>query len=353
MTAITERPKRIVFISSRVRLLIGFTLLFTIVFAGAFYWFYVYSTNVAMNRLKQEVLDMVKGAAQGVNVDEFVGLANEGEVRADGYTDDPRYWSHVDWLVRVSRTNPNAQVYSYITGTELKEVIFIGSVGAVNTSPGGDPPPWGAKFKERYTSSGKGSANLLTGLDHLGAKTTIYEDKWGSWMSGYGPIVNAQGEKVGAIGVDISADYVKEVQQGIVNRMVVAFAITYIILFALVYAVSTLFTRPIVALAQIATEIGEGKYDQEWSRVDRVGTIRDEINTLTNVFHSMVDKVAEREKSLRARVAQLEIMIDRSKLETQVQEIVDSDFFQDLRSKVQDMRSRFKDEPGTKKTQDK
>src|SRR5512134_2548548 len=183
MAEITERPKRTVFISSRVRLLIGFTLLFTVVFAGAFYWFYVYSTTVAMNRLKQEVLDMVQGSAEGVAVDEFVALANEGVVRDDGYTDDPRYWAHVDWLVRVSRTNPNAQVYSYVAGTEPKEVIFIGSVGAVNTSPGGDPPPWGAKFKEHYTSSGKGSANLLTGLDHLGAKTTIYEDKWGSWMS--------------------------------------------------------------------------------------------------------------------------------------------------------------------------
>ncbi|HET9910457.1 MAG TPA: hypothetical protein VFQ13_01140, partial [Anaerolineales bacterium] len=309
--------------------------------------------TVAMNRLKQEVLDMVQGSAEGVAVDEFVALANEGIVRDDGYTDDPRYWAHVDWLVRVSRTNPNAQVYSYVAGTEPKEVIFIGSVGAVNTSPGGDPPPWGAKFKEHYTSSGKGSANLLTGLDHLGAKTTIYEDKWGSWMSGYGPIVNAKGEKVGAIGVDISADYVKEVQQGIVNRMVTAFAVTYIVLFALVYAISTLFTRPIVALAGIATEIGEGKYDQEWSQVDKVGSVRDEINTLTSVFHSMVDKVAEREKSLRARVAQLEIMIDHSKLETQVKEIVDSDFFQDLRSKVQDMRSRFKDGPTTDNDQKK
>jgi hypothetical protein len=46
-------------------------------------------------------------------------------------------------------------------------------------------------------------------------------------------------------------------------------------------------------------------------------------------------------------VAQLEIMIDRSKLETQVQEIVESDFFQDLRSKVQDMRTRFRDEKPT------
>jgi hypothetical protein len=63
----------------------------------------------------------------------------------------------------------------------------------------------------------------------------------------------------------------------------------------------------------------------------------------------MVEKVAEREKSLRARVAQLEIMIDKSKLETQVQEIVDSDFFQDLQSKVKDMRNRFRDEPGGRK----
>jgi HAMP domain-containing protein len=352
MAEITERPKRTVFISSRVRLLIGFTLLFSVVFAGAFYWFYVYSTNVAINRLEQEVLDMVKGTAEGVDVDQFVALAKEGVVRADGYTDDPRYWAHVDWLVRVSRTNPNAQVYSYVAGTKPKEVIFIGSVGALNTSPGGDPPPWGAKFQEHYTSSGKGSANLLTGLDHLGAKTTIYEDKWGSWMSGYGPIVNAKGEKVGAIGVDISADYVKEVQQGIVNRLVVAFAITYIILFALVYAISTLFTRPIVALTYAAGRIGDGDYDQDLSNLTK-SPLRDEMSSLAGVFQIMVDKVHQREKNLRARVAQLEIMIDRSKLETQVKEIVDSDFFQDLRAKVQDMRSRFKDEPTADKDQKK
>ena len=54
---------------------------------------------------------------------------------------------------------------------------------------------------------------------------------------------------------------------------------------------------------------------------------------------------AEREKSLRARVQQLEIMVDRSKLDKQVSEIVDSDFFQELQTKVRGMRDRFnKDE---------
>ena len=56
------------------------------------------------------------------------------------------------------------------------------------------------------------------------------------------------------------------------------------------------------------------------------------MDKLASVFELMVSKVYTREQSLRARVAQLEIMIDRSKLETQVKEIVESDFFQDLRS---------------------
>jgi hypothetical protein len=63
----------------------------------------------------------------------------------------------------------------------------------------------------------------------------------------------------------------------------------------------------------------------------------------------MVEKVAEREKSLRARVAHLEVMIVHSKLESQVKEIVDSDFFQDLRSKVKDMRTRFQESSEEKK----
>ena len=54
--------------------------------------------------------------------------------------------------------------------------------------------------------------------------------------------------------------------------------------------------------------------------------------------------MAQREKTLRARVQQLEIMVDRSKLDKQVKEIVESDFFQDLQSKVKGMRDRFKKE---------
>ena len=95
----------------------------------------------------------------------------------------------------------------------------------------------------------------------------------------------------------------------------------------------------------MAKQIGEGDYSHEWKEDNRnPQNFRDEIDTLTGVFKVMVDKVAQREKTLRARVQQLEIMVNRSKLDKQVQKIVESDFSQDLQSKVQGMRNRFKKE---------
>ena len=337
MTEIHKPPPRTVFISSQARLLVGFTLLFTVVFAGAFYWFYTYSTKAAIKRIEQDVLNTVQGAADGIDVDQFIALVNEGTVRADGYTDDPRYWAHVDWLAKVSKINPRAQIYTYIAGTKSTEVIFIGSTGAVVEDPSGAPPPWGVKFKEPYTSVAEGNANLLTGLDHIGASIEIYSDQWGSWMSGYGPIVNAKGEKVGAIGVDIPADYVKEVQQGILQSMFVAFAITYIILFALVYVISLLFTRPIVALTRTAERIGDGDYEQDFTSL-KTGRLRNEFSSLADVFEIMVKKVYQREQTLRHQVQELTIIIDQKKRESRVTEIVESDFFNELKQKATKLR---------------
>jgi HAMP domain-containing protein len=338
MTATAERSKNTVFIGSRIRLLIGFTLIFTLVFAGAFYWFYSFTETMATNRLRQELVNTVSAAASGVDADEFAALVKDGKINDFGYTDDPRYWRHVDWLVRISKTNPKAQVYSYVVGEQPKEIIFIGSVGAVVVSPGGDQPPWGAKFKEHYISSGQGTANLLTGLDRLGVQVAPYEDQWGKWLSGYGPIVNSRGEKVGAIGVDIPFDYVEQVHQGIFDNMAGAFLVTYAILFVLVYLVSVFMTKPIVTLTQIAEHIAEGNYSQDLSSLTK-GRFRNEVTSLADVFEIMMAKIRQREQSLIHQVEELKIRIDEAKAQREIGEIVETEFFQSLREKVKKIRN--------------
>jgi hypothetical protein len=56
----------------------------------------------------------------------------------------------------------------------------------------------------------------------------------------------------------------------------------------------------------------------------------------------MVDKVREREQKLKERIQELEIVIDEGKKVAQVQEIVESEFFVDLKEKAREMRGRAK-----------
>ncbi len=317
------------FVSLRVKLLIGFTLLFTLVFAVAFYWFYNFASDMALQRIQEDVQDTLMGAAQGVDAENFVTLCQEVTPREDGYPDDERYWEHINWLATVEDIEPRARVYTYIEGKEKNQVFFVGSSGAILD------PPAGAKFLEPYTSSGP----LLHGLEKTTYNLEGYQDKWGRWISAYTPIKDEEGNNVGALGIDFLAEYVSQVQQAIRDKVAIAFAVTYATLFILVLLISNGLTRPIISLTQIAGRIGEGDYEQDLSPLSR-SRLPDEINTLAQVFDIMVDKVYQREQNLRKQVEELKIEIDEVKRQKQVEEIVDTEFFKDLQARARAMRQR-------------
>lgn len=66
----------------------------------------------------------------------------------------------------------------------------------------------------------------------------------------------------------------------------------------------------------------------------------EEISRLSQVFGRMAKEVILREERLRQEVQQLRIEIDEVKRQKQVSEIVESDFFQDLKAKAHAMRRR-------------
>ncbi len=354
------------FFSLRLKIWLGFTLIFIPVFIGSYVWFYNYTRDRVFQTITDDLVQTLHGALVGMDKDGFVKLYEEESTNntmcppkkptadtpkeENGYypEDNPLYIAHENWLHAVQQTElkedaygdptkETTRLYTYIKGPDDGEVIAIGSTGYFRKERGG------FRFCQRYTST---STRIYDGLSGRVDSWTPYTDSFGTWITTYAPIVDDSGKTIGAIGVDITASYVQEVSAEILRSGTYAFIITFVIIFFLVYWLSGFLTRPIIGLAGVAKEIGEGDYSHEWKEVeDAQRKMRDEIDTLTNVFKVMVDKVAEREKTLRARVQQLEIMVDRGKLEKQVSEIVDSDFFQDLQSKVRGMRDRFnKDE---------
>jgi HAMP domain-containing protein len=332
-----KRPS--IYFSLRWKLLIGFTLIFSVVFAIAFYWFYQFATDAALQRIQDDLTSTLQGGAANVNTDELVALAREGQPNADGFTDDPRYQKQLDWLDTVHKIEPRAWPYIYIPGNQEGQIFYVVDLFARYD------PSRSTAFMEPYQS--KGSA--LQGLKDLTLRTTngrfdTYTDKWGRWVSAYTPIKDKNGKIIGAMGIDFIADYVDQVRQSIIDRVALAFLLTYTSLFLLVFLFSGALTGPIVKLTQAANALGEGDYSQDFSKLNRVGRFSDEIEKLAAVFTVMADKVRHREQTLRKQVEALKIEIDETKRKKQVSEIADSDFFRELQNKARDMRSLHGDE---------
>jgi CheY-like chemotaxis protein len=91
-----------------------------------------------------------------------------------------------------------------------------------------------------------------------------------------------------------------------------------------------------VIAAAAAVEAGE--FDPE--TLARVATRRDELGRLARVFQRMAREVYAREQRLKQEVQQLRIEIDEAKTARQVAEITETDYFQDLQRKADQLRIR-------------
>ena len=346
-TPAQEKIKPALFVSLRTKLIAALALLFVLAFVAIFGWLDRFVTEMAMRNLQGDLLATAQAAAGGVDGDAHTALF------AGGAIDDAAYTQIADHLRIIKKANPQASgVYTYIRLPE--DTAQVRLVVSAALPPGAQeqvlanqpasecavPPSSRPELGQVYTDV---SPAMLDGVRVAGSDTELWNDEWGAWLSGYAPIFNAAGEPVGAVGVDMCARDVIELQQSIRRNVLIALAISLVLLIGVVYFIAAGVTRPVLALTKVADRIGGGDYEQDFSSLHS-SRVQDEVDKLASVFELMVGKVYTREQSLRARVQQLEIMIDQTKRETQVAQIVESDFFQELQVKVKDMRSRFKEE---------
>jgi HAMP domain-containing protein len=359
----SAKPKHKVF-SLASKLVIAFTFIFTLVFVGAFYWFYVFSTERAIERILNDLEATVAGAAAGLDGDSLARLFSEGEPDGAGGSDHPDYAAQLQWLQTVQSLEPRAWPYTYVAGSEPNQIYALVDLWILKD------PRKAYGFKEADVSLGSltsGLAELTINLPRdrrcqavrspvAGERWAVlrgeirwaacsllrrvgYTDAHGSWVSAYAPVVDAAGAPVGAVGLDFELVHVDEVQNAILGSTGQAFLLIYALLLLLVLVLSRVLTGPIVRLTAAAERVGEGHYDQDFGRL-RQRRFRDEIGVLAEVFRRMSEKVDVREQNLRREVQSLRIEIDEGKRAQQVQEIVETDFFRELQARAQQMRNR-------------
>lgn len=116
--------------------------------------------------------------------------------------------------------------------------------------------------------------------------------------------------------------------------------IVTVVLLVIGFGASLFFVRritlPLMHLTEAARAVEKGDYDLP--SLGRVSGRTDEIGHLSMVFENMAREVNEREQALKQQVEQLRIRIDRRQQAKEVAEIVETDYFKDLREKVREMR---------------
>ncbi|MBN1663250.1 MAG: ECF transporter S component [Deltaproteobacteria bacterium] len=97
-------------------------------------------------------------------------------------------------------------------------------------------------------------------------------------------------------------------------------------------------TGPVTLLTEAAVSVEKGEYDLE--SIQPVSRRTDELGQLSRVLQNMAGEVYQREQTLKKQVEQLQIRIDRKKMDQDVADIVGTDYFQDLREKVKEFRKK-------------
>lgn len=288
--------KRAQFFNLRLKLLLGFTVVYSIAFVSAYGWFYRYSTDRAIQWMQQELVDTLEGTITGIDAVEFQRLAAlevpPGQILPLHH---PLYQKHQAWLQLIHQIEPHANPYTFIRGNKPYEILFIGDFLRIAQ------PESPTRFRESYIAD-PAKTRLYQGLTGRTVTLTPYQDQWGSWVSAYGPIKTKQGIVVGGVGVDFQANYVFNVQREIQHNLAIAFGVTYVSLFILVYLISGIVTRPIIRLVKATEQIGDGVYDQTLAQLCQQlcqQRFQDEISVLAEMFAQMVEKIRQREELLQ------------------------------------------------------
>jgi signal transduction histidine kinase len=298
------------FVGIRFKLISGFALVSGTVFVCLYGWFYNNTVDRAMQGLQQDMVNTLEGAIAGVDSSEFSYLSQLPTPQDTPVpSQNPIYQRHQQWLIRVHDIEPRANPYTLVKGATPYEALWIGDSLRV-LQPGN-----ATSFRESYLAT-PDKTRLYQGFSEVTLTLSPYTDQWGSWISAYGPIRNAQGQVIGLLGIDFRADEVYRVEREIRTTLAIAFGSTYLLLLGLVALLARSLTRPIIELTSATEQISQGEYHRALTQFHH-RYLRDEISQLANSFERMVAQVQQREADLARANSTLEEQVRQRTQELQ------------------------------------
>ncbi|MEW6363633.1 MAG: ATP-binding protein [Acidobacteriota bacterium] len=147
------------------------------------------------------------------------------------------------------------------------------------------------------------------------ADRELTTDKWGTWLSGYAPIYDAQKKVVGILGIDMSAERVKQEERTMELIALLTFAVATALSVMASVLLARHFTRPIQKLSEALADVAAGNLDRklDLNRSDEIGRLGEVYNEMAAKLAKARAEVAEYNHSLEQKVAERTAELQRAR----------------------------------------
>ncbi|WP_022660446.1 response regulator [Paucidesulfovibrio longus] len=267
------------------KLTLAFFLFAAAISALTTFAFYEAASRQVMNDIRHRLRDVVGVAVSVVDVEDYQKLHSPDQ---DG---SPEFLAVRSSLQKVRDAASDVK-YIY-TLDQLPD-------GTIRFVVDGESDPDDAiPLFQPYDDASPLLRERFAGLNEPLVENAFYTDEWGSWLSGYAPFYDADGKRLGVLGVDISAETVALYKAQLLNRALAIFGLTLpLILFAGAYLGKRI-GQPIIAIKEGAERIGQGDLDTR-VQVDS----NDEVGILAESLNQMAEKLAQGRRELSDMVEQ-------------------------------------------------
>lgn len=246
----------------------------------ALFIIYGEASRLIFEEIRSKILSLVINSEQLVDANEVQRFI---ESHGDKTTSDYKKLS--DRLLEIRDLNRRSDIYvQYVylikKYPDSDHYFFIMDVASESNK---DESNFGELYPSRFA--------IPTGLSSPYVTTHIYSDQWGTWLTGYAPIYDSQGNQIAILGIDVRTREIYLELERLLFYDLIAFAISIFVAIIFAYFLSKLVSTSLSQLCITVKSIGKGDFSTR-STLDT----RDEFSELSNAINVMAKGLEERER---------------------------------------------------------
>lgn len=328
------------FLSLRIRLMVAFTLVFSLLLGGSGLLLKSMFTIDALRETEDQLRAALEETAGRIDAGNLAGLLIDHTPASENIYSDPRYVELLGELRSTKERSEFANPYILIKDPANRAYLEV-----VNLEKIEDPElkfdflsPISSEILDEVIAVGFEQISFYLNdagiLEEYPDKTDL--DSFGL-TSGFIPLITQDGQTAAVLGIDFTGDHIQNKLEDVRGMVLPVFGLIYVGGLTFTFITTSIFLSPFPFLTKTAKAISKGDYDHDLSKYYQV-RVGWEISDLARAIEDS-GMAHKREQKLIKGVKQLEIYIDSQKREEEVQLITDSEFFANLKSKVKEIHN--------------